>query len=303
MLYLFMRPTFKFKTFAATGMLFMLAAATALCQQITFASKPEVFMPNLVSTKNADVKLTFSPDGKKMLWGGIDWIKDKKDMDIWQSTKVRGKWTKPERVSFDSDSNDFDPFFSPDGKGVYFFSNRPGGFGGDDIYFSAYNKATGTFGDAVNIGDRINTKGNEWAPITNQSATLIIFASNGHGGFGGEDLFAAPILPDGFGAPVNLGPGINGADDDFDAVILPDNSLVFTSSRDSKEQNASLYISYKKDNDYTAPVKLPAQINSMEFWTFGPSVNFNQPGYLYFSAHLANSVGRTDIYRVKYTVK
>ena len=281
----------------------MLCARPALCQQITFASKPEVFMPNLVSTKNADVKLTFSPDGKKMLWGGIDWIKDKKDMDIWQSVKVKGKWAKPERVSFDSDSNDFDPFFSPDGKGVYFFSNRTGGFGGDDIYFAAYNKTTGTFGDAVNLGDRINTKGNEWAPITNQSATLLVFASNGHGGFGGEDLFAAPILPGGFGAPVNLGPNINGADDDFDAAILPDNSLVFTSLRDSKEQNASLYISYKKDDDYTVPVKLPSQINSTEFWSFGPSVNFTQTGYLYFSAHLPNSIGRTDIYRVKYTVK
>lgn len=303
LLYLFMRSPFKFKIFTGTGIFLMLVTITALCQQITLTSKPEVFMPNLVSTKNADVKIAFSPDGKKMLWGGIDWIKDKKDMDIWQSTKVKGKWTRPERVSFDSDSNDFDPFFSPDGKGVYFFSNRPGGFGGDDIYFAAYNKTTGAFGDAINVGDKINTKGNEWAPITNQSASMLVFASNGRGGFGGEDLFASPILPDGFGAPVNLGPNINGPDDDFDAAILPDNSLVFTSSRNNKEQNASLYISYKKADDYTIPVKLPAQVNASEFWTFGPSVNFKEPGYLYFSGHLGNNIGRTDIYRIKYLLK
>ncbi|MES2113283.1 MAG: hypothetical protein V4577_31315 [Bacteroidota bacterium] len=272
-------------------------------QQITFTGKPEIFMPGLVSTKNADVKLTFSPDGKKMLWGGIDWIKDKKDMDIWQSTKVNGKWGKPERVSFDSDSNDFDPFFSPDGKGVYFFSNRPGGFGGDDIYFAAYNAVTGTYGKAVNLGEKINTKGNEWAPITNQSATIFVFASNGHGGFGCEDLFAAPIFPGGFGEPVNLGPKVNGPDDDFDAAVLPDGSLVFTSSRDNKDQNANLYIAYWKDGAYTKTVKLPEQINAGAFWTFGPSVNFKQPGHLYFCSHLSNTMGRTDIYRIKYSIK
>ena len=64
-----------------------------------------------------------------------------------------------------------------------------------------------------------------------------------------------------------------------------------------------LYLSCKKNGVYTTPVKLPAQINSAEFWTFGPSVNFKQPGYLYFSSHLAQGMGRTDIYRVKYTVK
>jgi len=285
------------------AVLFMAFTTASKSQQITFTGKPEVFMPNLVSTKNADVKLTFSPDGKKMLWGGIDWIKDKKDMDIWQSTKVKGKWSKPERVTFDSDSNDFDPFFSPDGKGVYFFSNRPGGFGGDDIYFAAYNAASGTFGKAVNLGEKINTKGNEWAPITNQSATIFVFSSNGHGGFGGEDLFAAPIFPGGFGEPVNLGSKVNGPEDDFDAAVLPDGSLVFTSSRDNKDQNANLYIAYWKDGAYAKTVKLPGQINAGAFWTFGPSVNFKQPGYLYFCSHLRNSMGRTDIYRVKYSIK
>lgn len=281
----------------------MVITIAAHSQQVTFTGKPEIFMPNLVSTKNADVKLTFSPDGKKMLWGGIDWIKDKKDMDIWQSTKVNGKWSKPERVTFDSDSNDFDPFFSPDGRGVYFFSNRPGGFGGDDIYFAAYNTTSGTFGKAVNLGGKINTRGNEWAPITNQSATLFVFASNGRGGFGGEDLFAAPILHGGFGDPVNLGPKINGRDDDFDAAILPDNSLVFTSSRDNKDKNGNLYIAYKKGGGYTSPVKLPSQINAGSFWTFAPSVNFKEPGYFYFCSHLSNSMGRTDVYRVRYTIK
>ncbi|MEO6632604.1 MAG: hypothetical protein ABIN13_12800, partial [Mucilaginibacter sp.] len=185
---------FKFKTIVTACIFILTGALQGKAQQITFADSAELFMPNLVSTKNADVKLTFSPDGKMMLWGGIDWIKDKKDMDIWRSTKIKSKWTKPERVTFDSDSNDFDPFFSPDGKGVYFFSNRLGGFGGDDIYFAAFNKTTGKFGPAVNLGSGINTKGNEWTPVTNAAANVLVFSSNGRGGYGGEDLFAAAIL-------------------------------------------------------------------------------------------------------------
>jgi len=271
-------------------------------QQISFADSAKVFMPDLVSTKNADVKITFSPDGKKMLWGGIDWIAGKKDNDIWQSDRVNGKWGKPTRVSFDTDSDDFDPYFLPDGKGVYFFSNRPGGFGGDDIYFVPYNNTTNTFGTAVNLGSGINTPGNEWAPITDASAKYLIFASDGHGGFGGEDLFKADMLPSSYGKPENLGPNINGPDDDFDAAVLPDGSLIFTSCR-NKDKKADLYLSCKKAGAFTAPEKLSALINASEFWTLGPSVNFKEPGYLYFSSHLNNSVGRTDIYRVKYIIK
>jgi TolB protein len=295
-----MKDKFKVIMLTLTG-LFLVLVSVVEAQQITFTDSAELFMPGLVSTKNADVKITFSPDGKKMLWGGIDRIQDKKDMDIWQSELINSKWTEPARVTFDSDSNDFDPFFSPDGKGVYFFSNRTGGFGGDDIYFAAYNAATNTYKAAINLGDKINTKGNEWAPITDALARYLIFSSNGHGGFGGQDLFKADILSSGYGKPVNMGPEINSSDDDFDAAILPNRALVFTSAK-GKEPKADLYISYK-NKSYTKPVKLPAQINADDFWTFGPSVNFKEPDYLYFSSHLSHGMGRTDIYRIKYTIR
>jgi TolB protein len=288
------------------GLSLTLSVLAAHAQQIHFADSAEVFLPGLVSTANADVKITFSPDGKKMLWGGIDWIENKKDMDIWQSDKINGVWTTPVMVSFSSDSDDFDPFFSPDGKGVYFFSNRLGGFGGDDIYFAAYDPGTNTFGAAVNVGSQINTAGDEWAPVTDAAAGYLIFSSNGHGGFGGQDLFRARILPNGFSPPENLGPAINGPEDDFDAVVLPEDALVFTSAR-GPDKKANLYIAYKTGDknggSYTTAKQLPAQLNAGSYWTFGPSVNFKEPGYLYFSAHLPKTMGRTDIYRIKYTIR
>nr|WP_294948464.1 hypothetical protein [uncultured Mucilaginibacter sp.] len=275
-------------------------AFNARSQQIVFADKAELFMPGLVSTKNAEVKITFSPDGNRMLWGGIDWIEGKTDLDIWQSEKVKGKWTEPARVTFDSDSNDFDPFFAPDGAGVYFFSNRLGGFGGDDIYFVPYNEKTNAYGTPVNVGNFINTPKNEWAPITDVKGEYLIFSSGGHGGFGKQDMFKAKINPSGYGKPMNMGKNINGANDDFDAALLPGNLLVFTSSTGTDEK-ADLYIANL--NRKGKAVKLPAQINAAKFWTFGPSINTREPGYLYFSSHHTGSPGRTDIYRIKYTVK
>ncbi|WP_160292058.1 TolB family protein [Pedobacter lusitanus] len=289
-------------------------------RQLILTEPAELFMPGLVSTKNADVKITFSPDGKHMLWGGIDWLEDRKDMDIWQSVEVNGQWTKPERVTFDTDSNDFDPFFSPDGSGVYFFSNRSGGFGGDDIYFASYNKESDRFAEPVNLGPEINTSENEWAPVTNAKGNKFIFSSNGHGGYGGQDLFVCSISQTNtrdssgqsaisvFGKPlffskaVNLGPSINSADNDFDAVVLPDETIVFTAEKmkTSTDKKADLYISYYNSAGYSPAVKLPEQINSPEFWTFGPSVNLTEPNYLYFSSHQAKSMGRTDIYRIKF---
>lgn len=270
-------------------------------QHLVFQDSAALFMPGIVSSSNADVKITFSPDGTKMLWGGIDYIKGKKDMDIWISEKVQGKWSKPERAAFDSDSNDFDPSFSPDGSGVYFFSNRNGGFGGDDIYFVPYHTKTNKFGEAINAGNTINTSGDEWTPVTDPQGKYLYFSSNGRGGHGGQDLFKAKIIPHGFGKPVNLGDKINGRDDDFDLVVLHNGGLIFTSAK-GKDKKADLYFSAKQKGGYSQPYKLPALINAAGFWTFGPSVNPLEPGYLYFSSHLAESAGRTDIYKIKYSV-
>jgi hypothetical protein len=291
----------KLPKYVLTCVMALLANHNLHAQKLVFADTAELFMPNLVSTKNADVKITFSPDGNKMLWGGIDWIEGKADQDIWQSDRVNGRWTKPERVSFDTDSNDFDPCFSPDGKGVYFFSNRPGGFGGDDIYFVRYNSKTNTYSKAVNAGSAINTKQNEWAPIMDAKVGYLIFSSGGHNSRSGQDLFKAKILASGYGKPQNMGATVNSTDDDFDAALLPGNILIFTSAK-GPDKKADLYAAFLNRKN-RKPIKLPPQINATEFWTFGPSINPREPGYLYFSSHLKNGLGRTDIYRIKYSVK
>src|SRR6185436_12711549 len=112
---------------------------------------------------------------------------------------------------------------------VYFFSNRPGGLGGDDIYRAAVT-ADG-FGSAQHLGAEINTPGDEWAPAPSPDGTQLLFASNKPGAK--HDLFIAAVRGDGFAPATPLPGAINTPDaDEFDATFLSDgSSLVFSRSR------------------------------------------------------------------------
>ncbi len=91
---------------------FVVGASVALRAQLVFSSAPEVVHPYIVSTDNADVKLTFSPDGRRMLWGVIGReAEGHGGWDIWESTLENGRWSVAVAATFNSESHDFDPFF------------------------------------------------------------------------------------------------------------------------------------------------------------------------------------------------
>ena len=136
---------------------------------LLFVSPAQLWLPDVVSTPKSEVRITFSPDGKRMLWGAIGWSSGPGNAgggwDIYESERSASGWSTPRVVSFNSAANDFDPSFAPDGSGVYFFSNRDGGFGKDDIYFAPFDARTGRYGAAENLGAAINSAGDEWAPV------------------------------------------------------------------------------------------------------------------------------------------
>ncbi|ANH81342.1 hypothetical protein A8C56_10415 [Niabella ginsenosidivorans] len=96
--------------------------------QLLFPDSGAPFLPDLVSTKNAEVKTNFNSTGTKMLWGGIDRIKGKKDPDIRELHKINDQWAPAQPANFNSDSSDSDPFFAPDDSGIYFFFRQDGWF-------------------------------------------------------------------------------------------------------------------------------------------------------------------------------
>lgn len=143
------------------------------------------------------------------------------------------------------------PSISPDGKRLYFASNRPGGFGGMDLYYSDLN--SGQWSAPINMGPVVNTEGNEIFPFVSNNGR-VYFASNGHSGLGGLDIFYTVALANSeWSMPVNVGAPINSNQDDFGISIASEGSWgFFTSDRDGGAGRDDIYAFQKN----AAPVEL-----------------------------------------------
>jgi outer membrane protein OmpA-like peptidoglycan-associated protein len=151
-------------------------------------------------------------------------------LGIFSSVLVDGEWTKVRELRINNEwYNVTTPSLSPDSKRIYFASDKPGGFGGSDLYYSNWNGDR--WEDPVNLGPVINTKGNESYPYVN-TVGEIFFSSDGHPGLGGKDIFFSLYLDSAWQKPIHLDPPINSKYDDFG--IVADNMMnqgYFSSNR------------------------------------------------------------------------
>ena len=140
------------------------------------------------------------------------------------------EWVNERELGINSDDyNTAYPAVSADNKYLYYSSTQRGGFGGKDLY-RAEIKSSGDVVNGVNLGKVINTFGDEEWPFLDQEGNLY-FASDGHRGFGGLDIFMAEKTASGYSEPVNLRQPINGGMDDFGYVLNPaDQTRGFLSS-------------------------------------------------------------------------
>lgn len=146
------------------------------------------------------------------------------------SLNANGEWTEPEPLPFNSDSySTAHPALSNDGKKLYFSSDMPGGKGESDIYEVVVND-DGTFGVPINLGSIINTEGKETFPFISANNDLY-FASDGHVGLGGLDIFRIPSLHKKEEWKVeNIGKPINSRADDFAITMSSDSKKGYFSS-------------------------------------------------------------------------
>ncbi len=152
-----------------------------------------------------------------------------------------GKWT--DRKPFALNNKEYSvghPSFSADGKTLYFSSDMPGGKGGVDIYRVTRN-ADGTWGTAENLGDKINTEGNEMFPFIHESG-LFLFSSDGRPGIGGLDIFATEIKNNVVRKVINAGVQANSSKDDF-AMVLDSSKTkgYFSSNREGGKGDDDIY--------------------------------------------------------------
>ncbi|WP_281990389.1 hypothetical protein [Aquimarina aggregata] len=162
-------------------------------------------------------------------------------LKIYRASYYEGKWRDVEELPFNSDDYSIaHPALSPDGKHLFFASDMPGSFGKSDLYkVDIYED--GNFGTPVNLGERINTKERETFPYVSDKGNLF-FASNGHSGFGGLDIFMTLPNKDGNIEVYNLGKPINSEKDDFTFIINEEHKTGYlASNRDGGKGDDDIY--------------------------------------------------------------
>ncbi len=266
-------------------------------------SAAELVLPGIASSEFSEVRLAVSPDGKTMLWGSKDRPGGPGGWDIWVTRQGARGWSAPEPVSFDSPDKEFDPAFSPDGRYVYFFSNRPGTLGGDDVF--RVPTTASSFGSVEHLGAEVNSAGDEWAPAMSPDGKTLLFTSDGRGGAGRRDLFVARLAGQGF-EPARALPGaVNTAADEFDATFLADGrGLVFTRSADIENDPVELFFAALGPAGYEAGTILPTTVNVSGGYTYGPAIDWADGAILYFTSQRPEAkVGKNDLYRVRFAVR
>jgi hypothetical protein len=160
-------------------------------------------------------------------------------MQLFFSELINGKWSMPK--GFEHNNKEFnltEPSISADGSILFFSSDKPGGFGGSDIYKCELKG--GTWTTPENLGDRINTSSKESFPFLYYNNTLY-FSSDGHPGLGGLDIFSTIVTGKKGHDIINMGYPINSGSDDFGFSLETGSHGYFSSNRKHGGFNDDLY--------------------------------------------------------------
>lgn len=207
-------------------------------------------LPSFINESNINEGcITFTPDGKTMIFakGNNGKRKGAIDVDLYLSRYRNGQWAEPTPININQpDAWESTPALSPDGRTLYFSSNRKGGFGGLDIY-SAQMDGRGRFGRVKNMGPEINTAGEELFPYVSESGK-IFFSSDGHPGYGMMDIFEVKRA-NGKTVVQNLGEPVNSTADDFGIYLFKADRGFFTSNREGGMGDDDIYTFINEDPD------------------------------------------------------
>ncbi|WP_169630228.1 TolB-like translocation protein [Flavobacterium humi] len=229
-------------------------------------NKAQLFEPETIS-KNDVFGLTISPNGEEAFWvhsnGGRD------TLTIMQSKKIKGQWQQPEVASFSANRNwkNIDPMFSPDGKTLYFQSNRPvegkPARKGFDIY--AVKKTKNNWSEAYRLDDTLNTDASEsFVSLTKNGS--VYFTKENPDGKGKTDIYRSKFENGQFQAHENIGLPINTSDREANPYIDKNGKYIiyFSSKAEGNFGDVDLYISFNKNGTWSTPKNLGPEINTIE---------------------------------------
>jgi outer membrane protein OmpA-like peptidoglycan-associated protein len=200
------------------------------------AIKNATLLNGEVNTKYHEANAVVTQDGKRMYfdrndYNDGDYEKNEEginQINLYYAENVNGEWKDVQLAPFNSSEfSTGHPALSPDGKTLYFSSDRPGGQGMSDIYQVSVSDSI--FGNPTPVMGSINTEGTEAFPYADSNGTMY-FSSNGHLGIGGLDVFYTEANGNSFGKVKNMGNVINSQDDDFAFIFDGNTQEGFVSS-------------------------------------------------------------------------
>lgn len=265
--------------------------------------KPQLFAEGIITEQaNDELFITFTPDMKTLFFtkrvsGGT--------FTIHFSEKKNRTWTTPKVASFSGKFKDQAPFISPDGKKLFFYSNRPlkGDNPKEDNDIWMVRKTKNGWSEPENLGLPVNSNLNEAHPSVDRKGNLYFWIlEETAGGFGKSDILVSKFVNGKYQKPENVGNLINSEYYESSAYISPDGKFMIFCRDDVPGDlgRADIYISYFRQGNWTKPVHLGAGVNSSAF-DFAPLVSPNKK-FLFFSSNRSanpNEIGRQNIYFVE----
>jgi len=203
-----------------------------------------ISLPGNINTNQNEGAQNVSQDGQWLIFTGCNFPEGHGSCDLYISYLTADGWSTPENLgdSINSEFWESAPSLSPDKRDLYFSSRQPDGFGGSDLYVS-HRLLNGRWSTPENLGPTINTGGDEGTPFIHADNQTLYFTSNGHPGYGGDDLFVTRKGPGGvWSKPENLGYPINTIENEGSLVIAADGkSAYYASDRADSRGGLDLY--------------------------------------------------------------
>ena len=197
---------------------------------------PQSLSKNINSSLNEGT-CTISADGRRLIFTSCVGRQSYGSCDLYESIRTGEEWSVPKNLGPMVNSAEWEsqPSLSADGRMLYFVSDRRGGLGRRDIWVSELDD-NGNWTRARNLGAPVNTSGDEVSPFIHVNNRTLYFASNGHAGFGGFDIFYSEKTADGWSVPVNMGKPLNNHEDQFSLYITPDGTRGYYSHEEATPQ-------------------------------------------------------------------
>lgn len=195
-------------------------------------------LPYPLNSDDNEGAASISPDGMYLYFAKCSDKEGYGSCDIYRCKKEGNSWSKPENLGENVNSKAWDsqPTIASDGRTLFFASNREGGFGGSDIWYT-YLKDDGTWTKAKNCGNKINSIGMEISPFIHPSNQTLYFASDFWDGMGGLDIFFSKIINGKFQTPQNIGYPINTPDNESCLIVSPNAQYAIYAKQVEQEKN------------------------------------------------------------------